>query len=184
MNIFLLEQDKNGNIDWRKSAESLDNMRIVKMILESMQMLSTVYQQYQKVDGLYRPTHINHPCTKWVGESLENFSLTIEHAIYMNETFKKRFDKSHRSIELLKLFDKRNYRHFFSNKKFTIPPLAMPDEFRGDNVVESYQNYFVSKDLIKYNREDIPKWFLEKREKPFMVRINNQMKYRQIEVVR
>ena len=41
MNIFAIEGDGN-NIDWVASAKSQDNYRVVKMILESCQILSTV----------------------------------------------------------------------------------------------------------------------------------------------
>ena len=45
MNIFAIESDSEGNIDWIKSAQSLDNLRVVKMILESCQILSTVLNE-------------------------------------------------------------------------------------------------------------------------------------------
>ena len=42
MNIFAIEGDvETGEIDWVKSAQSQDNLRVVKMILESCQILST-----------------------------------------------------------------------------------------------------------------------------------------------
>ena len=42
MNIFAIDgNEKTGEIDWFKSAKSQDNYRVVKMILESCQILST-----------------------------------------------------------------------------------------------------------------------------------------------
>ena len=41
MNIFAIEGDvETGEIDWEKSAQSQDNLRVVKMILESCQIMS------------------------------------------------------------------------------------------------------------------------------------------------
>ena len=40
MNIFGIEGD-GKKVDWAKSAQSQDNYRVVKMILESCQMLCT-----------------------------------------------------------------------------------------------------------------------------------------------
>ena len=43
MNIFAIEGNaETGEIDWRASARSQDNYRVVKMILESCQILCTV----------------------------------------------------------------------------------------------------------------------------------------------
>lgn len=54
MNIFAIEGDvETGNIDWVKSAQSQDNLRVVKMILESCQILSTVLNE-QGLDAPYR----------------------------------------------------------------------------------------------------------------------------------
>ena len=41
MNIFAIEKTPDNQIDWEQSARSLDNYRVVKMILESCQMLCT-----------------------------------------------------------------------------------------------------------------------------------------------
>ena len=46
MNIFAIEGDvETGQIDWVKSSRSQDNLRVVKMILESCQILSTVLNE-------------------------------------------------------------------------------------------------------------------------------------------
>ena len=46
MNIFAIEGDvETGQIDWVESAKSQDNLRVVKMILESCQILSTVLNE-------------------------------------------------------------------------------------------------------------------------------------------
>ena len=46
MNIFAIEGDaETGQIDWEASAYSQDNLRVVKMILESCQILSTVLNE-------------------------------------------------------------------------------------------------------------------------------------------
>ena len=68
MNIFAIEGNpKTNEIDWVKSAKSLDNYRVVKMILESCQMLCTTLNElYGEQVAPYRSTHKNHPSTKWV----------------------------------------------------------------------------------------------------------------------
>ena len=54
MNIFAIEGDaETGQIDWEASARSQDNLRVVKMILESCQILSTVLNE-QGMKAPYR----------------------------------------------------------------------------------------------------------------------------------
>ena len=79
MNIFAIEGTDN-NIDWVKSAQSQDNYRVVKMILESTQMLCcTLNELAGEQITPYRSTHKNHPSTKWVRESSANFESLVEH---------------------------------------------------------------------------------------------------------
>jgi hypothetical protein len=61
MNIFLLD----SNI--KKCAQYHCDKHVVKMILESAQILSTVLR-LNGVDQGYKTTHANHPCTLWAGK--------------------------------------------------------------------------------------------------------------------
>jgi hypothetical protein len=45
----------------------------------------------------------------------------------------------------------------------------MPDEFKGDSVVESYRRFYASKKNMRYPETKIPLWFLEYRSLPFVV---------------
>ena len=67
-------------------------------------MLSTVLIGYDsklsRLVGDYklcRPSHENHPITKWVGESLQNFSWTLGYARYLASEFNYRFSRIHNS---------------------------------------------------------------------------------------
>ena len=78
MNIFAIEVS-NRDIDWVGSAKSQDNYRVVKMILESCQMLCTNlnYLHGEQV-APYRSCHLNHPSTKWARESSANFLSLVD----------------------------------------------------------------------------------------------------------
>ena len=72
------------------SAVALDDKRLIKMILESAQMYCTVTG-----DTTYRPTHSNHPVTKW---AQHNLSWLIQwHQALAGEYF-HRFKKTHKSF--------------------------------------------------------------------------------------
>jgi hypothetical protein len=47
------------------------------------------------------------------------------------------------------------------DKEFTTPPKAMPDEYKVDDVIESYRNYYIGakKYFAKWKNRGIPEWF-------------------------
>ena len=59
MNIFVLHQNP------QTAAEMMCDKHVVKMILETAQMMCTVVASYDH-DTPYRPTHSKHPCTIWL----------------------------------------------------------------------------------------------------------------------
>jgi len=82
MNIFAIESDNDGNIDWIKSAKSQDNYRVVKMILESCQILCTVLNEQGK-SAPYRSFNPKHPSCMWAAESSNNFKNLVKHCASM-----------------------------------------------------------------------------------------------------
>lgn len=98
MNIFVTDRCP------QKSAQDLDNKRVNKMILESVQMLSTALSFYEaplrylpvtQRGTPYRPTHKNHPCSVWARETRMNYIWLVDHADALNEEFKKAYKKTH-----------------------------------------------------------------------------------------
>lgn len=88
MNIFVTSPDP------KESAIALDDRRLIKMCLESCQIMSTVMHSYG-AKGPYKPTHANHPCTKWAGINNKNFDWLRLHAACLCEEYNKRFKKHH-----------------------------------------------------------------------------------------
>lgn len=84
MNIFVTTSDPV------KAASYLDDMRVNKMITESLQMLATAMIRHGAVDAdlprnkagtAYKPSHQKHPCTIWTGDSGENFEWLYLHTV-------------------------------------------------------------------------------------------------------
>jgi len=168
MNIFAIEQTPSGDIDWVKSAQSQDNYRVVKMILESCQMLCAVINtQHGEQVTPYRTTHVKHPSTLWVAQSSGNFECLVEHTLAMLDEYTERFGKIHKCAGVLeKVLDLYEPSRF---KKHEVTPLTlcMPDEFKGDCIIDSYRKFYCSKPRMRYPTEKIPTWFREYRELPF-----------------
>lgn len=78
----------------------LDNRRVVKMIIESAQMLSTavIYHMGLTEDeaaryGIYKSTHANHPCAVWARQTLGNFLWLHSHGMALLNEYSKRYNK-------------------------------------------------------------------------------------------
>lgn len=84
-----------------RSAVVLDDQRLVKMILESAQMIGTVLNEHN-VDHPYRLTggHANHPCTKWARASFGNVEWLFAHMCALSLEYERRFSKQHRSAQM------------------------------------------------------------------------------------
>ena len=159
MNIFAIEgNEKTGEVDWIKSAKSQDNMRVVKMILESCQILSTVLNE-QGIKAPYRSFNPKHPSCKWAAESSANFENLMRHCASMIEEYEERFGKNHKCKAVLARIKELYKPERFERKGPTQLLLAMPEYFRSDNVVKSYRKYYASKPNMRYPKNKIPEWF-------------------------
>lgn len=164
MNIFVLS--KNA----RKCARYHANKHVVKMILESAQLLCSAHIVLDNnivVEGteLYKLTHKNHPCAIWVRSSNENYIWLYDLFYELCEEYKFRYGKIHMC------FTKFSDILVFVPKNIPIIPmtnfaLAMPDECKEDDAIESYRNYYVTNKnhLCKWTKREIPDWYTEKIE--------------------
>jgi len=169
MNIFAIESDNDGAIDWIKSAQSQDNLRVVKMILESCQILCTVLNE-QGVQAPYKSFNPKHPSCLWAAESSANFENLILHCFSLISEYAERFSKDHKCIgvltKVLDLYDPSR----FPRHEPTPLRMAMPDYFKSDSIVESYRKYYASKPKMRYPEDKIPEWFVKYRNgKPFVI---------------
>lgn len=82
-----------------ESAVALDDKRVVKMALESAQMLSTALHLIEgtPVPPPYRINHKNHPCTIWARTTKENYRWLLEHFVALCDEYTLRYGKVHAS---------------------------------------------------------------------------------------
>ena len=102
MNVFVTEQCPY------KSAEVLPDKHIVKMPLETCQMLAVVYSKWyfnwgdellHKKDGspynTKKGAFRGHPCTVWAAEDITKTAWLIAHGVALCYEYWKRYDKIH-----------------------------------------------------------------------------------------
>lgn len=85
------------------SAKFLDSKRVIKMILESAQMLSTALH-LAGVAAPYRKTHENHPCTIWVRRSRSNYMWLVRHFQALCNRYNLATGKTHSCYQHLQFF--------------------------------------------------------------------------------
>ena len=99
MNIFYL--DKNPVL----AAQYHYDTHVVKMCLETAQLLCTAQHQYitkskAKELDLYRATHVRHPCAIWVSQNSLAYVWTYELFEALLAEYKHRYGKTHASSYL------------------------------------------------------------------------------------
>ena len=167
MNIFAIESDATGNIDWHKSALSHDNFRVNKMIIESCQMLSTNAQLMGETTR-YRMSFQNHPSTIWARSSSDNFRNLVKLATTLRDEFCNRYNRDQHGCDdvidhMQQLINTPDFVDRFSQHTATELPLCMPDEYKSDDVVASYRNFFANKPNLRYFTGQVPEWVYQYR---------------------
>lgn len=153
MNIFVLDTDPY------KCAVYHNDKHVVKMILETAQLLCGVHW----VDGSeapYKLSHRNHPCAIWSRECIENYIWLCDLGMALSREYSHRYNKRHKSQDIIEwCYD--NKPNLRSNGDLTPFALAMPDECKVGNVVESYRAYYMveKRGFAVWKNREVPQWF-------------------------
>ena len=158
-----------------QSARNLPDKHIVKMPLETCQMLAIIYSDwYYGVGKLYkqdgtpyataRGAFRNHPCTQWAAANQYNLAWLIEHGLALCTEYNLRYDKVH-TCEAVIYQAESIYRRCFDGDitdaatrvdKFT---RAMPEYIKYNNTIstiEAYKIYLNTKPWLATNYLRIP----------------------------
>ena len=148
MNIFYLHKDPY------KAAEYQYNKHVVKMILESAQMLCTAHHHYdENTDVPYKKAHYNHPSTIWVRQNKNHYRWLFNHMKALGQEYTARYGKTHLSI--IKCENPLSkYPIGIPDGKFEQPPQCMPDEFKDECSVKAYWNYYIGEKYTVANKNE------------------------------
>lgn len=176
MNIFYL--DKNPAL----AAQYHHDKHVVKMILESAQLLCTAHrvldgEQYiddsssRKIKRwklpdinetiLYKATHVNHPSNIWVRESVSNYNWLYDLFKHLCYEYTIRYGKTHMTeTKLLTVLEKSPKN--IKNIGMTVMPQAMPDVYKHSDSVIAYRNYYIHEksNQSKYTNRETPHFIL------------------------
>ena len=148
MNLFVVDYDP------ARAAECLPSKLIVKMPLETCQMLAVnmgpLYLDWgtiRKKDGTSygHKGFRNHPCTVWARDSHENMAWMITHGLALCGEYMRRYGKVHASI--IGLLDAK--KHFEKNTGLKLSvwsqvnsfARALPEELKTNKSIDDVTAY-------------------------------------------
>ena len=141
MNIFYLDKDP------KLAAIYQYNKHVVKMILESAQMLCTAHHCYgsaeQKANVPYKQAHLNHPSTVWARQSKSTYMWLYDHMMALGTEYYVRYGKTHLTITKCKDFLATPPKHI-QGDEWSQPPQAMPDEYKHKDSIIAYWQYYIN----------------------------------------
>lgn len=169
MNIFLL------HIDPKKCAQMHVDKHVVKMILESVQLLCSAHHLHNSgYTPPYKLTHKNHPCAIWVRTSASNYKWLCNLFAELCAEYTHRYGKIHKCQSYLE--ELTTNIPAIPDIGLTTFALAMPEhlksigydktlEFNSDmqqKCVESYRNYYNTEKtrMHSWKKRDKPEWIL------------------------
>jgi hypothetical protein len=169
MNLFIL------SLIQREIAQYMMDKHVSKILLEAVQMLCSAKRilspDDEINDRIYKLAHKNHPVTIWCRKSKANFVWTLDLVEELHNEWKYRYGhpetKFHKSYLMAVLLRENMPKdEAFEEEGMTPFALAMPVQYKTDDAVESYRNYYMSEE-----KQKIATWN-KKRERPAWYKTN------------
>ena len=179
MNIFYVNENP---VD---AAEALVDKHVVKMILESAQLLSTAHRFLDGIEiqgetktgrkarrwylpdarenVLYQATHINHPSAVWCRTSIENYNWLVDHFFALMAEYTYRYGKTHKcfgEISYMLQSPPKNLQEY----DWTPMPSCMDVQYIiSKDPLTNYRNYYrIGKaSMHKWKNRQPPEWINE-----------------------
>jgi hypothetical protein len=170
MNIFVLDKDPVA------AAQSMCNLHINKMVLESAQMLTNCFLNNdletapQTYSGTVRKySHWNHPSSVWTRDTSGNMLWLLEHTIALEQERLFRGYNPHFVSSFIEWVSNNHGKAQVSTGNLTEFPIAISaaqncrhhPAFESSSVVEKYRLYYICDKaaFAKWTRREVPEWF-------------------------
>lgn len=148
MNIFV------SSFDPEESAKALDDKRLIRMILETSQILSTNVALSGDTRNPYKPTHKNHPCTIWARTSHDNYLWLCGHLTHLCSEYTNRFGKIHKCEQYIDTFYNCSTNFVSEIEKLT----TFPNCTTFKDIPETTKAYRLYLNEKWKNDKRLPKW--------------------------
>ena len=158
MNIFILDENPET------AAQMMCDKHVVKMIVESGQMLSTAWrvldgEEYTELSAknrrikrwklpydlfermLYKASFVGHPCPQWTMENNKNYFWLATHAYALCREYTYRYKKTHKAEDMISYMRYRKPANIKESNSITPFAQAMTDQYKRQNAVDAYRSY-------------------------------------------
>ena len=177
MNIFKLDSSPKQCAEW------MTNSHVVKMVVETAQLLSTAHRvldgdlYYDKTTNgrsikrwrlsnpekeqlIYKASHVNHPSAIWARKTNNNYTWLYCHFVALCDEYTYRYNKIHKTDTLLREALKELPANIPVGP-LTLMPSAMDEQYviSSDPIV-NYRNYYSKgkAHLHKWTKREQPAW--------------------------
>lgn len=155
MNIFVLDP-----VPMQCAREHCDK-HVVKMILETAQLLSTAHHELggKLPKDIYKSTHRNHPCAIWARAAVGNYNWLYELGMQLCIEYTHRYGKVHKTQAVLARL--RKPPRSIPNTGITPWAQAMPEQYQvPDNAIAAYRAYYIGEKsrMLQYTNRQRPDW--------------------------
>lgn len=155
MNIFVLDKDP------KQCAIYHNDKHCIKQLLETAQLLCGAHHMTESKYVIpYKLSHKNHPSAIWTRECIENYIWLCDLGLNLCEEYTYRYGKRHKSQDIIEwaLIHKPSIK---TNNDITPFALAMPDECKVGDAVESYRTYYMTekRKIANWKNRETPEWY-------------------------
>lgn len=152
MNIFIL--DTNPAV----AATFHNNSHVLKMTIESAQILSTAHYLLDGETKPLKPTHVHHPCVKWVIAGRDNYDWLFQLFTGLLNEYTRRYGKIHSYQKHLQTFEAAPRAIPFGSTPFA---QCVPEAYLSVDPVDAYRSYYIheKRHLAKWKTRT-PHWYV------------------------
>ena len=167
-----------------QAAEWMVDKHVVKMILESAQLLSTAHRVLDgekyigKVNGrkhtswilpdardgvIYQAFSLHHPSAIWCRTSIQNYDWLVDHFFALMREYTYRYEKTHKCYGELS-YMLQSPPNNLKNWDWTPMPSCMAEEYIiSDDPLTNYRNYYrIGKaGMHKWKKRQPPEWITQ-----------------------
>jgi hypothetical protein len=153
MNIFILDDCPD-----KAAIQQLDK-HVVKMPLETAQMLCSALVRHGCEGTPYKAAYRKHPCTIWAGDTRTNFLWLIKHGVALSQEYTARYGRRHKSQDVIEWC--ATQAHLIPSGQLTEFAQAMPDHYKNPCPVTAYRSYYLGdKARIATWKRNQPEWWI------------------------
>lgn len=158
MQIFYLDTNLKHSVRYHV------NKHVVKMPIESAQVLCTVLRERGEADMSYKSVYRNHPITRWADSNMLNFHWLNLYGLALCKEYRYRWNRVHATESVLaNIYQFTMHYGGIGSTFYNEPPMCVSARFKVLSLVNAYRAYYLATKsrLFEWSRRPTPYWINE-----------------------